>query len=285
MLPDGRHPLGPDTATLQVRTSREGAYAGAGHDLVMDVKGWQGSLVVDGENVALELTVDPRSLLVRWGMNGVTQLTDKDRASISGTIDDKVLRAAPISFRSRSATPYGNSMMMSGDLTIGRSTRTMKFELRSNADGTRVDAIARVTQSEFGVKPYSAMLGALKVCDVVEIVATAKLPLWSPPVAWGADEVGRPLEAVPVEVVQAPVEVPAAREAEPAVAWMRPPQQPAAPARTPPALAGPALAAVAAERAEDPPVAAPSAPAVTTQTRPPATQSPWSGVRLRLPRS
>ncbi len=163
----------------------------AGHDLVMDAMSWHGSLAVAGEDVTLELTVDSRALKVRWGMNGTTQLTDENRESIGATIDTKVLKGAQISFRSRTATPYGNSMMMSGDLTIGSATRTINFELRTNTDGSRLDAIARITQSDFAIKPYTAMLGALKVRDVVEIVATARLPLWEAPVVWGAGELDR----------------------------------------------------------------------------------------------
>jgi hypothetical protein len=35
---------------------------------------------------------------------------------------------------------------------------------------------ATVVQSEFGIKPYSAMFGALKVLDAVEIHAEVRLP-------------------------------------------------------------------------------------------------------------
>jgi hypothetical protein len=184
MLPDGRHTLGPDTGTLQVRTSREGAYAKAGHDLVMDVSKWEGTLAVAGERVSLELIADPRSLNVRWGFNGSNSLTDKDRASISETIDSKVLRGAAIRFRSTSVTPRGEALLISGDLTIGTATSRISFELRSSADGSRADAVATITQSDFAIKPYSAMLGTLKVRDAVEVVARATLPLWSPPVVW-----------------------------------------------------------------------------------------------------
>jgi hypothetical protein len=182
MLPSGRHTLGPAGATLQIRTAREGVAARAGHDLVIDATRWEGTLEVAGDSVSLELTVDSRALEVRWGLNGSAGLSDKDRASIAKTIDTKILRGAPISFRSRSATPRGSAVMISGDLTIGAVTRTVDFELRPSGDLNRIDATARLTQSDFQIKPYSAMLGALKVSDVVEVVARATLPRWSAPV-------------------------------------------------------------------------------------------------------
>ena len=233
MLPNGRHALGPETATLQVRTNREGAMGKAGHDLVMDAKSWQGSLAVAGDEVTLEITVDSRALNVRWGMNGTTQLTDENRASIGETIDTKVLKGVPISFRSRTSMPYGDSMMISGDLTIGQVTRTIKFELRTNGDGSRVDAIARITQSDFGIKPYTAMLGALKVRDVVEIVATARLPLWEAPVGWSMNELAAavaPVEAAPEAPVEAvPQHAMASMHAPAAEAPRAAPPQPVAP--------------------------------------------------------
>jgi hypothetical protein len=181
-LPNGRHALGPASGTLQIRTAREGAMASVGHDLVIDAARWEGTLEVLGDHVTLELSVDSRALDVRWGLNGSSGLSDKDRTSIVKTIDTKILRGAAIAFRSRTATVYGNTVLISGDLTIGTVTRAIDFELRLTGEGNRVDATARFAQSQFGIKPYSAMLGALKVRDTVEVVSRVALPLWSPPV-------------------------------------------------------------------------------------------------------
>ena len=181
MLPSGRHTLGPANGTLQVRTAREGVAARAGHDLVIEATRWEGTLDVAGDSVTLELTVDSKALEVRWGLNGSSGLSEKDRASIAKTIDTKILRGAAISFRSHDATPRGSGVMISGDLTIGAATCPIDFELRPSGDLSRVDATARLTQSDFQIKPYSAMLGALKVSDVVEVVARATLPRWSSP--------------------------------------------------------------------------------------------------------
>ena len=174
MLPAGHYLLGPGTGTLQVRTSREGAYASAGHDLVIEVTRWDATLDVGADAVTLELTADSHSLEPRWGLNGMSSLSDNDRASIHRTIDAKVLRGMTIRYSGRATLAPGRPIVMEGSLTIGLASRPVSFELRPGSHG-RVDATARLRQTDFSIKPYSAMLGALKVRDALEIVACAQL--------------------------------------------------------------------------------------------------------------
>src|SRR5262249_11733245 len=91
-LSPGCHQLGPDNGSLRIDTARKGAAAKAGHDLVIEVTSWTGSLEVgnDGDVSALELEADPRSLEVREGHGGVMELKDEDRADIEQTIADEV---------------------------------------------------------------------------------------------------------------------------------------------------------------------------------------------------
>ena len=90
--------FGPDTGSLEVHTYREGVAAKVGHDLIIEVTKWAAS----DDGGALELTADPRSLVVREGNRGVKPLTDKDRASIQKTIEKDILGAQEIPFRSKS---------------------------------------------------------------------------------------------------------------------------------------------------------------------------------------
>src|SRR3954454_1799946 len=100
-LPSGIHRLGPDNASLQVKTYREGMAAKVGHDLVIDVTRWDAT--VDLTAWTVELNADPRSLEVREGVRGLKPLTHKDRSEIHGNIDDKVVRSQPIALRSTAA--------------------------------------------------------------------------------------------------------------------------------------------------------------------------------------
>jgi polyisoprenoid-binding protein YceI len=167
----GRYRLGPDNATLAVRTERAGAAAKAGHDLLIHVTAWEATLVVadDPGGTSMELTADATSLRVIEGTGGMQALGDQDVASIHQTIDDEVLRRQEISFRSTSVEADGDTLRAKGDLTIAGNTQPIEFELVSGAGG-ELSGSAVVTQTAFGMKPYSALFGALKVKDEVEVV-------------------------------------------------------------------------------------------------------------------
>jgi polyisoprenoid-binding protein YceI len=177
-LPTGSHTLGPETASLQVRTYREGMAAKAGHDLVIDVSRWEATVDVAADPGAstIELRADPRSLEVREGLGGVKPLTDKDRGEIRRTIDDKVLRGAPIAFRSSGVRAVeGGGLAVDGELTMAGRTGPVSAELRIDPDG-HVRGTIPVTQSQWGIKPYRGLMGALRLRDDVEIVIDAPLP-------------------------------------------------------------------------------------------------------------
>jgi polyisoprenoid-binding protein YceI len=167
----GRYRLGPDNATLAVRTERAGAAAKAGHDLLIHVTVWEATLVVadDPGRTTMQLTADATSLRVIEGTGGIQALGDEDVASIHQTIDDEVLRRQDISFRSTSVQADGDTLRAKGDLTIVGNTQPIEFELLGGAGG-ELSGSAVVTQTAFGMKPYSALFGALKVKDEVEVV-------------------------------------------------------------------------------------------------------------------
>ena len=176
MIAAGTFQLGPENASLQVNTYREGVGAKVGHDLVIDVTRWEATidLAADPAGSSIRLTVDPRSLEVREGRRGIKPLTDKDRAEIRKTIDAKVLGSSPISFASR-AVRAGSPLVVEGDLTLAGQTRPITAALAIADDG-HVTATIPITQSAWGIKPYRGLMGALKVRDDVEVVIDARLP-------------------------------------------------------------------------------------------------------------
>jgi polyisoprenoid-binding protein YceI len=172
----GRYRLGPDNATLAVRTARAGAAAKAGHDLLIHVTAWEATLVVadDPDASSMELTADAASLRVQEGTGGIQALGDEDIASIHQTIDEEVLGRQEISFRSTGVEADGDRLRACGDLTIVGNTQPIEFDLVSG-DGGEVSGSAVVTQTAFGMKPYSALFGALKVKDEVEVMLEGHL--------------------------------------------------------------------------------------------------------------
>jgi polyisoprenoid-binding protein YceI len=172
------HHLGPETATLSVHTKRGGAAAKAGHDLTIHVTSWEATLVTaeDPANASIELTADPTSLRVREGTGGMQELGPDDLASIRQTIDDEVLMRRPIEFRSTRArrASDGAGIRAEGDLTLAGRTEPIAFDLAIGDDGS-LSATAIVKQSDWGMTPYSALFGALKVKDAVEVVLEGNL--------------------------------------------------------------------------------------------------------------
>ena len=166
--------FGPGNATLTVRTRRTGAAAKAGHDLLIEVTSWSATFDMAAEP-QLALSADPHSLRVREGTGGMQSLDDDDRAGIERTIDEEVLRGTPIEFRSTSVEEgaEGGPVTVAGELELAGEWRPLSFELAAGEEG-RLTATAVVTQSEWGMKPYSALFGTLKVADDVEVTVETR---------------------------------------------------------------------------------------------------------------
>ena len=87
-----------------------------------------------------------------------------------------MLAGSAIEFRSTSAEPGadGAPIKVEGELTIAGRTEPIAFDLAS-ATTARCAAAAVVKQSDWGIKPYTALFGALKVRDEVEVVLEGHL--------------------------------------------------------------------------------------------------------------
>jgi hypothetical protein len=173
-IPPGRYALGPECGTLRVKTTRTGAAAKAGHDLVIEVTAWQATLEA-GDALSLALDADSTSLRVREGTGGVQKLGDDDRANIEQTIDDEILKGQPIEFRSTGVTSTDAGVGVQGALTLAGTTSPVAFDVAFGPDGS-LHASTVVKQSDWGIAPYATLFGTLKVVDEVEVVLDAKLP-------------------------------------------------------------------------------------------------------------
>jgi hypothetical protein len=169
----GSYRFGPHNGRLTVRTGRTGAVAKAGHDLLLEVTTWNATLTV-GDETTLEVDADATSFKVREGTGGMQALDDGDRANIEQTIDDEGLMREPITFRSTRVTELADGLSVEGQLTVRGRTASVAFDV-TVADG-RLTAIAPLRHSDHGMKPYSALFGALKVADEVKVEVDARLP-------------------------------------------------------------------------------------------------------------
>ena len=68
----------------------------------------------------------------------------------------------------------GSKISVHGELTLAGNSGPIAFELTVGADG-KLTASTMLKQTDWGIKPYSTLFGALKVADEVEVVLDAAL--------------------------------------------------------------------------------------------------------------
>jgi polyisoprenoid-binding protein YceI len=189
-FPTGTFTLSNENASLRLRTSREGLGARAGHDLVIQVTRWEAVTQSDGAPPDVSAEVDPNSLQILDGTGGVKPLTDGDRVDIKGDLQKKVLetdRYPRIVFRGRhwqvlSEDATHTRAKLSGDLELHgqRSPLDLEVDLTRVNGGIQVKATTAVVQTQWGIKPFTAFLGALKVADQVQVEVEATVPATVP---------------------------------------------------------------------------------------------------------
>jgi polyisoprenoid-binding protein YceI len=173
----GTYELGPQDGKLVVRTRKGGAASKAGHNLLIEVERWGATaqFADDLSQSVLELTADSTSFKVLEGTGGMKSLGADDKEGIAQTINQEVLKGTPISFKSTAVRPDGDDRLhVTGDLELVNGVNLIAFDIAVSGDG-RVSGSATVTQTEWGMKPYSALFGTLKVTDDVGVEIDAKL--------------------------------------------------------------------------------------------------------------
>ena len=169
--------FGPENGSLWVRTGRGGAAAVAGHDLLIQVTAWHATFDVgpSPEQTSIALDVDPTSLRVHEGVGGMQPLGDDDKENIEQTIDDEILKRMDIGFRSTSVRASDDGRInVQGDLTLVGNVHPVDFDL--SVDDGRLSSTFVLKQTDWGMAPYSALFGALKVADEIEITVNAVMP-------------------------------------------------------------------------------------------------------------
>jgi polyisoprenoid-binding protein YceI len=169
--PPGSSTFGPDNGRILVKTYREGLARAIGHDLIIEVGEWSASVTVgeDPADTTITATAQVDSLNPINGIGGVKPLSDADRSEIKKNIR-KILRSPEISFQSSSVKVAGNSATVSGNLTIEGRSEVVDVQL-TESDGKigKVEGNFSVLHSRWGIKPYTGMMGALKVADRVDV--------------------------------------------------------------------------------------------------------------------
>lgn len=163
---------GPEDSEVSVFTFKEGLLSAIAHDLELRVERFEISLSAARDRV--EASFDPRTIRVVDaivdGRRSPGTLSDKDKAKIESNVVKDVIdvrRGPQVRFTSSAveATPAG--LRVVGTLELSGRSRSLTVEAREDGDHFVVET--RLHQPDFGIKPYSAMLGALKIKPDIDV--------------------------------------------------------------------------------------------------------------------
>jgi polyisoprenoid-binding protein YceI len=173
--------LAPPVAECRVLTFREGLLSSFGHDL--DIAVTRFDLRVDENARSVDASFDAASLRVmralRDGVELSDGITDRDRRTIEEAIRRDVLESntySEIRFRSTRVVDVDGGFDAVGRLALHGDEREITVKLRRTDD--RYAGEMRLHQPDFGIKPYTAFFGAMKVKP--DVIVRVSLPVDPP---------------------------------------------------------------------------------------------------------
>ncbi len=166
------------SATCQIFTYKEGLLSVLAHDLRINVTSFV--IELSDDNASINARFDAGSLHADCAMVDGIEKRELLSAESIKEIDDNILRdvldAAAhkyIFFCSASVTSEDSSYLIRGTLTLRGKSKEILFTARTE-DGFYV-AESALNLPDFGIKPFSALFGAIKIKP--QILIRVALPL------------------------------------------------------------------------------------------------------------
>ncbi len=163
---------------LLIRTGVTGRAARMGHRLTIAMTRWQATVSwAGGEPVTAELAVETDSFEVLRGEGGVKGLSGPEKALVRSNAMRSLdaSRYPEIRFTANAIAKTDDGYRLSGSLQIRGKSREHVIDLHTEdlGDSWRMSAQSSVRQSDYGVKPYSMLMGSMQVADDVTVSFTA----------------------------------------------------------------------------------------------------------------
>lgn len=159
-------------AECLVFTYKEGLLSAIAHDLKIRVTDFVVEL--DEQNDHIKGTFDASSLRVVNAMHNGSDTPNVPGDDHKKTIEENILKDVlhsgkfpKIEFESEAFREKGDGYQVKGRLTLHGQQATIVVDVTD--DGQHFVAEAVVHQPDFGIKPYSAMMGTLKIKPDVKI--------------------------------------------------------------------------------------------------------------------
>jgi polyisoprenoid-binding protein YceI len=163
---------------LLVRTGVQGRAARMGHRLTIAMRRWQATVTWSGADpVAATLVVATDSFEVIGSKGGVKGLSGPEKALVRSNALSSLDagRFPEIRFTAEAIEPNDAGYRLSGSLEIRGNRRDHVIDVRTEdlGDSWQMSAESTVAQSDFGIKPYSLLMGSVRVADDVAVAFTA----------------------------------------------------------------------------------------------------------------
>jgi polyisoprenoid-binding protein YceI len=159
-------------ADCRVFTFKEGLLSAVAHDLEIRVQRFH--VEWDDARTRVEGSWDPTSLRVlhalKDGAPSPSSLSDRDKQKIESNIADEVLetrRFPDVRFTSSAIEADGEGWTVRGTLALHGATR--EITARVAREGDRWVSEVTLQQPDFGITPYRAMMGTLRVKPEVRV--------------------------------------------------------------------------------------------------------------------
>lgn len=176
--------LGPQTADVRVFVYKEGLLSTVAHDLQLKLNRFEISWN-PATNVywaRLEASSVEVVCAMRHGAEDHLALSAANKAEILGNIRKDVLHFDRYNSVVFDSTSVGEAEI-AGRLTLHGVTRPVRLSLRDEP-GVRIGE-ARLDQRDFNIRPFTALLGALKVQPEVLVRVTVPWPVSEDRPGWG----------------------------------------------------------------------------------------------------
>ncbi len=160
-----------DASSIRIFTFKRGILSKIAHDLQIRVDGFEirpAEPATDGTAVEADFLPD------HFRVEGTVKndrldeggLSDADKREIKATMRDKVLASQPIRFRG-TARESGAGYSVDGTLSMAGRDASVAFTLARREH--RLVGAVELQPSRWGIEPYKAMMGAIKLEDRVRV--------------------------------------------------------------------------------------------------------------------
>ncbi len=163
---------------LLLRTGVQGRAARMGHRLTIAMTRWHATVSWAGsEPATAELVVETDSFEVLRGEGGVKGLSGPEKTMVRSNALKSLdaSRFPEIRFAAQVIDKTDEGYRLSGNLKIRGKSRDHVIDLRTEdlGDSWQMSTESMVRQSDYGIKPYSLLMGSVQVADDVSLSFTA----------------------------------------------------------------------------------------------------------------